>query len=247
MTLQKLVRSGDDSDSDSDDEDDQTKRFQKSDKVSRKTFLKGISDLFKASPGHKGVERDLNEQEKFYGIGGTVAARGLRSNPHFEEHVRTLQRYRGGPNIERTIYMERNSALSKKNLAVSVEQVSMFITGDNTVISFFEHSAADIEHPILTRLDSADTILRRSCDASMLVQALIDAIIDLAIPVVAAYEDAMGEVELDVLTDPSIGHSKSLCTSFLSFQPKLSYTTPSKGRALLFEPWFYCTNGLKIS
>jgi hypothetical protein len=70
----------------------------------------------------------------------------------------------------------------------------------------------------------------------MLVQALIDAIIDLAIPVVAAYEDAMGELELDVLTDPSIGHSKSLCTPFLSFQPKLSCTAPCKSRALLFEP-----------
>lgn len=215
MTLQKLVRSGGDSDSDFDDEDNQIK---KSDKVSGKTFLKRISDPFKASPSHKGIEQDLNQQEKFYGISGTMAARGLRSNPHSEEHIRTLQRYRGGPNIERTIYMERNSALSKKNLAVSVEQVSMFITSDNTVISFFEHSAADIEHPILTRLDSADTILRRSCDASMLVQALIDAIIDLAIPVVAAYEDAMGELELDVLTDPSIGHSRSLCTSFHSGQ-----------------------------
>ena len=217
LTLQKLVRSGDDSDSDS-DEDNQIKRFQKSDKVSGKPFLKRISDLFKASPSRKGIEQNLNEQEKFYGTSDTVAARGLQSNPHFEEHIRTLQRYRGGPNIERTTYMERNSALSKKHLAVSVEQVSMFVTGDNTVISFFEHSAADIEHPILTRLDSADTILRRSCDASMLVQALIDAIIDLAIPVVAAYEDAMGELELDVLTDPSIGHSKSLCTSFHSSQ-----------------------------
>ena len=88
--------------------------------------------------------------------------------------------------------MERNSALSEKNLA---EWVSMFIAGDNTVISFFDHSAADIEHPILTRLDSADTILRRSCNSSMLVQALIDAIIDLAIPVVTAYEDAMSELK----------------------------------------------------
>ena len=216
--MQKLVRSGGDSDSDFDDEDNQIKRFKKSDKISGKTFFKRISDSFKASPGHKGIEQDLNQQEKFYGISNTVAARGLQSNPHSEEHIRTLRRYRGGPNIERTIYMERNSALSKKNLTVSIEQVSMFITSDNTVISFFEYSAADIEHPILTRLDSADTILRRSCDASMLVQALIDAIIDLAIPVVAAYEDAMGELELDVLTDPSIGHSRSLCTSFHSDQ-----------------------------
>ncbi|OCL14303.1 hypothetical protein AOQ84DRAFT_351582 [Glonium stellatum] len=210
LTLQKLVRNGNDSDSDSSDSDDEDDQTNKSSKVSRKPLFKRISGLFKSSPSRKDIEQNFNRQEKFYEIDSAGAARGLEPNPHFKEQTRTLQRYRGGPNIERTIYMERNSTLSKKNLAVSVEQVSMFITGDNTVISFFEHSAADIEHPILTRLDSPDTILRRSCDASMLVQALIDAIIDLAIPVVAAYEDAMSELELDVLTDPSISHSRSL-------------------------------------
>jgi len=78
------------------------------------------------------------------------------------------------------------------------------------VISFFESSAEDVEVPILTRLNTADTILRRSCDASMLTQALIDAIIDLAIPVAAAYQDIINELELDVLTEPSIKHTKSL-------------------------------------
>ena len=53
----------------------------------------------------------------------------------------------------------------------------------------------------MTRLDFADTILRRSCDASMLIQVLIDIIIDLAIPAMAAYEDAMSKLELDGLTD----------------------------------------------
>ncbi|KAF2871535.1 hypothetical protein BDV95DRAFT_572236 [Massariosphaeria phaeospora] len=125
-------------------------------------------------------------------------------------HIRTLQRYRGGPNLERTIYMEQHSALNNRDLAVSVEQVSIFMCSDNTVISFFEHSAADIEKPILKRLESPNTILRRSCDGSMIVQAILDGIIDLAFPVVAAYEDAMGELELDVLSDPNMNHSKSL-------------------------------------
>ena len=126
------------------------------------------------------------------------------------EPFRTLQRYRGGQNLERAVYMERNSALFKKNLGVSVEQVSIFLTEDNTVISFFERSADDVETPILTRLNSQETILRRSCDASMVVQALIDAIIDLAIPVAAAYEEIIGEYELDVLTNHSLEYSKGL-------------------------------------
>ena len=78
------------------------------------------------------------------------------------------------------------------------------------MISFFEASADDIETPILTRLSTPDTILRRSCDASMLTQAIIDAIIDLAIPVTAIYQDVIGELELDVLTEPALKHTKSL-------------------------------------
>lgn len=84
--------------------------------------------------------------------------------------VRTLQRYHGGPNEERIKFMEKHSALATKNLAVAVEQVSIFLTSDNTVISFFESSAEDIEGPMIPRLITPETILRRSADASMLVQ-----------------------------------------------------------------------------
>ena len=124
--------------------------------------------------------------------------------------VRTLQQFRCGPNPERSIYLEKASTLASKGLCVSVEQVSIFLTDDNTVISFFEHSAVEVESPIVARLSSADTVLRRSCDASMMTQAIIDAIIDLAIPVAAAYEEHIGELELDVLTDTKIEQSRKL-------------------------------------
>ena len=125
-------------------------------------------------------------------------------------HVRTLQRYHGGPNEERIEFMEKHSALASKSLGVSVEQVSIFLISDNTVISFFESSAQDIESPIVTRLSSQETILRRTADASMITQAIIDAIIDLAIPVAEAYQDAIGELELNVLTEADISHTTSL-------------------------------------
>lgn len=123
---------------------------------------------------------------------------------------RTLQRFKAGANMARTDFMERKSALASKNLAVSVEQVSIFLTADNTVISFFEHSAPDILKPLLARLDSAETILRRSGDASMLAQSLIDAMIDLAIPVAAAYDDAIGSLEFEVLTNPDMSQPRKL-------------------------------------
>jgi Mg2+ and Co2+ transporter CorA len=44
----------------------------------------------------------------------------------------------------------------------------------------------------------------------MLTQAITDAIIDLAIPVTTVYEDVIVELELDVLTEPDLKHTKSL-------------------------------------
>lgn len=84
------------------------------------------------------------------------------------------------------------------------------LPADNTVISFFEQSADDVEIPILKRLSTPDTLLRRSCDASMVCQAIIDGIIDLGIIVTTSYQDVIGELELDVLTEPSIKQSKTL-------------------------------------
>jgi Mg2+ and Co2+ transporter CorA len=126
-------------------------------------------------------------------------------------HYRTLQRYRSEANLERNLYMEKNSPLTAKGLAVSIEQVSIFLTDDNTVIAFFEHSADDIEPPILKRLENAEgTVLCKSADASLVFQAIVDAMTDLFFAVVAAYEDIISELELDVLRDPSIQHSRLL-------------------------------------
>ncbi|KAH7123172.1 hypothetical protein EDB81DRAFT_913351 [Dactylonectria macrodidyma] len=70
-----------------------------------------------------------------------------------------------------------------ESLTVIAEQVSIFLTSDNIVIALFENSADDIEVPNLTRLNSPSTILQQSCDASTISQAIIDVIIDMAIPV----------------------------------------------------------------
>jgi hypothetical protein len=48
--------------------------------------------------------------------------------PKSIHRLKTIQSYVGGHNHERAAYLERNSALTKKNLAVSAEQVSIFLT-----------------------------------------------------------------------------------------------------------------------
>ncbi|KAK8220080.1 hypothetical protein M8818_000496 [Zalaria obscura] len=139
-----------------------------------------------------------------------VKAHSTTSENSPVQPIRTLHRYEGGQSPEHTAFMERHSALAQEDLVVSVEQVALFLLSDNTVISFFEHSGADVESPIVERLQSPETMLRRSGDASLLLQAIIDAIVDLAIPVKDAYNKARKDLQIDVLTNPSIETSKSL-------------------------------------
>ncbi|MCJ1474862.1 hypothetical protein MMC13_003522 [Lambiella insularis] len=194
LPLQKLVHTHLPTNEPSDSEDDSTT----DDKTGRKK-KKGMKQPFKDNVNPSGT----NDPGKRYLIKG--------SKPSISESpIRTLQQYHGGPNQERTEFMERYSALASKELAIAVEQVSIFLMSDNTVVSFFEQSADNVETPIVSRLSTPETVLRRSSDASMIVQAIIDAIIDLAIPVAAAYQDAVDELELNVLTEPSLSNTKPL-------------------------------------
>lgn len=139
---------------------------------------------------------------------------------------RTLQRYQAGPNDAKIDYFEKHSALAPHRLGVIAEQVSLFITNDNTIISFFELSADVVEKPILTRLFTEDTVLRQSCDASMVGQAIIDAVIDLAIPVASVYADVIGDLELDVLTRPDVSHTKRLYIVINEINKILAFINP---------------------
>jgi len=44
----------------------------------------------------------------------------------------------------------------------------------------------------------------------MVMQAVLDTVIDLAIPCVQAYEGVIAELEVEVLRAPNVGHSKQL-------------------------------------
>ena len=225
LPLQKLIHLHQDSDSESSgsdcsDQEDNEKPGQppvrqKKKRQKKKPGLKtSFSRLFKSENGTNDLPpkaiklpADLGGHENGF---NSSPSPGKTPNNPITPRVTSLQRFHGGPNEERIQFMEKHSALSSKNLGVAVEQVSLFLTSDNTVITFFESSATDIETPIITRLNTTETILRRSSDASMLTQAIIDAIVDLAIPVTAAYTDAIGDLELDVLTEPDIHHTTNL-------------------------------------
>ncbi|KAI0400338.1 hypothetical protein F4802DRAFT_497456 [Xylaria palmicola] len=224
LTCMKLVRLMD-PDGDSSDEES-------FDETSDKGILRRAGRKFEKWVSGKKVrhQTDADDAEKATklntnGLGTTNHPTGAAGvvDPHT---LRTLQRYHAAPNAARAEYMEKHSALASRGLAVSAEQVSMFITSDNTVISFFEQSAENIEEPILARLMSPKTILRKSCDASMVAQAIIDAIIDLAIPVTACYADIVGDLELDILTHPQVKHTKSLYVVISEINKLFSFVNP---------------------
>lgn len=157
----------------------------------------------------RSIRRTLRENEAdVAAIKTGKAVSDHAPGPQYSD-VRTLHNH-GDTTPERIAFMKKRSMLTKYGLTVAVEQVSIFLCSDNTVLSFFERSADDIEHPIVDRLKAPGTILRRTSDASMVVHAIIDGIADLAMPIIAAYEDAIAELEMDILTDPKIEHSQAL-------------------------------------
>ncbi|KAK3678503.1 hypothetical protein LTR78_001800 [Recurvomyces mirabilis] len=93
---------------------------------------------------------------------------------------------------------------------MSVEQASVYLTASGTVITIFERSGEDVFKPIYNRLQSPHTVLRSGDDPSMLVQGVLDAVVDMAVPVGRAFEDAFTELELAVLTKPSITLSRQV-------------------------------------
>ncbi|KAK1982960.1 magnesium and cobalt transporter cora [Colletotrichum cereale] len=238
LTLQKLVLLLDDdsssSSSSSDDDDSDDGRSVKTSKSTR-----GMRKLKRAfTMGSKPPPRMDPETGRLPVGRPTVTPQGSGYGHRLNHHtsnltqlpetafVRTLQRYHASANEVRTEYMEAHSSLISRGLAVSAEQVAIFLTSDNTVISFFEMSAEDIERPITVRLGDPSTILRQSCDASLVVQAIIDAIIDLAIPLTAVYSDVIGDLELDVLTSPSIKQTRSLYICVSEINKMLSFLNP---------------------
>lgn len=179
LPLQKLIHFHSDSYSDSDCSDIEKTQFSSNRSMKNKNKRKKRGQFFKSllprsmsskqssmnPPRPLDTSADTHDPAK-----GFITASIASLNKAPVSHVRTLQRYHGGPNEERIQFMEKHSALASKNLGVGVEQVSVFLTSDNSVISFFESSAEDIETPIIARLSTRETILRRSCDASMLLQ-----------------------------------------------------------------------------
>jgi hypothetical protein len=126
--------------------------------------------------------------------------RGRDDNEKDEEEGK-YQRSRRGSNAtiaqhynpDRELIYE-NKGIKESNLTVGVEQVSILLTDDGTVITFFQQSGRTVQAPIAQRLASASTILRTSEDPSLLLQSIIDAVVDLSFPIASAYQELISDL-----------------------------------------------------
>lgn len=129
LTLQKLVHlhPDKDSDSESDSDDEQDTTLEAPRKRKRGPFRKALYNLMKRRNSNIAPTDTLaggvHDPTKEFITGHTD---GVQSTP--VQKLRTLQRYHGGPNQERAAHMEKISPLTQKKLAVSAEQVSIFLT-----------------------------------------------------------------------------------------------------------------------
>ncbi|RUS25804.1 hypothetical protein BC938DRAFT_471620 [Jimgerdemannia flammicorona] len=80
----------------------------------------------------------------------------------------------------------------------------------NTFISFFQHSGRPVTEPIEQRLRQPKTLLRCSIDVSLLMQAILDAIVDHTLPIVDSYREQIVELEENILERPLMKYTREL-------------------------------------
>lgn len=161
----------------------------------------------KSNPGMKRHNSgyDSNLQDDF--INSIEKATDYRSLTD-QSYIKSLT----GKSRRKLNRVQAHRPLTSKSLMVGTEQLSMYLTKDSTILTFFEHSTPEIENAILSRLSTEYTILRESCDPSILFHSVLDATSDLLYPVLEAYQRVINEKELEILTSyvPDVRHTQSL-------------------------------------
>ncbi|CAJ0635232.1 17212_t:CDS:10 [Entrophospora sp. SA101] len=107
-------------------------------------------------------------------------------------------------------YLETHKLLRKLKLNVFVEQVSIFLLKDETLLTIFQHDGKPVYKPILARINQPKTLLRTAHDASLLMEAVIDTVVDLAMPIVDSYRHQIADLEGKLLIRPKMTYSHEL-------------------------------------
>ncbi|KAF8899336.1 magnesium transporter [Infundibulicybe gibba] len=108
-------------------------------------------------------------------------------------------------------------ALKKgERVPVNVSPMYIFLFRDGTVISIHPKPDLNLTAPITRRLHQRDTGLRTSADASLLVHALLDLIVDKALEVIDEYHTKINKFERAILLKPQMKTPDTVTVHILS-------------------------------
>jgi len=99
---------------------------------------------------------------------------------------------------------------SMDRLKVLMEQVTMFLLSDGTLITLFQVSGKSVVDPIVERVSKDYSLARKHNDASFLLQSVMDGIVDHAIPITDAYRQTLNELEVHVVALPKMKFTRQL-------------------------------------
>ncbi|KAL1925806.1 uncharacterized protein VTP21DRAFT_689 [Calcarisporiella thermophila] len=98
-----------------------------------------------------------------------------------------------------------------KKVHITLEHCYIFVLlKENTLITLFKTCGNMVTAPILSRLKRSKTLLRTSGDATLLLQAVLDAIVDHTIPIVEQYRHQIRDLEGRVLMRPKMKYTREL-------------------------------------
>lgn len=128
---------------------------------------------------------------------GRLASSGVPSRKG-----KKLQRKRLPKRKLTNLVSSKSLATQRHKERISIEQVSILLLKHGTVLTVFEKSGQVVTLPVLKRLATAKTLLRDSEDASFLTNAIIDGIIDHAMPVMSSYANDIEQQEFLCVSNP---------------------------------------------
>ena len=97
-----------------------------------------------------------------------------------------------------------SSSPSYSRLHVHMEQVTIFLLADSTLITLFQVSGESVVNPIVERISHDYSLARKHNDPSFLLQSVIDGIVDHAIPITDAFRHEINDLEARVMTMPKM-------------------------------------------
>ncbi|KAJ4473129.1 hypothetical protein J3R30DRAFT_3514880 [Lentinula aciculospora] len=112
---------------------------------------------------------------------------------------------------QRAVASAQVEALKQRGrVEVNVFPIFILLSRDGTVITLHRTTNAKLTEPIRERLSRADTLLRSTCDASFLVQSILDLAVDKAMGLTEACEHKLKKFEKQLLLKPEVNTVSNL-------------------------------------